>query len=107
MEHQDRRGRNFNPHSRKGSDSNEVRPSGRRSISIHTPARGVTKKAMEHYKDHDDFNPHSRKGSDITHTCTTSHMTYFNPHSRKGSDSHRNDRIHEEKRFQSTLPQGE
>ena len=59
------RERNFNPHSRKGSDGGPhktVLPLF--FISIHTPARGVTYELKSLEYTHIDFNPHSRKGSD-------------------------------------------
>ena len=55
----------FNPHSRKGSDSNLLQD----SIS------------------HSHFNPHSRKVSDKARIQSNTHTKDFNPHSRKGSDS--------------------
>ena len=54
----------FNPHSREGSD--RIMPYNGRGepISIHTPAKGVTKRNPEYWSNCTDFNPHSREGSD-------------------------------------------
>ena len=78
------------------------------SISIHTPAKGVTLSGryvrgyVKHFNphsrkgsdgikqtgvfSHDNFNPHSRKGSDAACHPTYMRIVHFNPHSRKGSD---------------------
>ena len=105
----------FNPHSRKGSNelhlrqylsiqrisihtpargvTRPVRETGCNcSISIHTPARGVTFWFLWLYIEFWNFNPHSRKGSDIVFPPSFDHLIYFNPHSRKGSD--RNQFLH-------------
>ena len=55
-------------------------------ISIHTPARGVTRILMGGTDTHIDFNPHSRKGSDLYPQSLILLVSNFNPHSRKGSD---------------------
>ena len=55
----------FNPHSRKGSDGEDTDNSKYYSISIHTPARGVTKHSVGFQRRAHNFNPHSRKGSDL------------------------------------------
>ena len=99
---------NFNPHSRKGSDistevtgfyfgisihtpargvtKTEKRCRCRGDISIHTPARGVTQNGDITITDKNDFNPHSRKGSDNNDWRSVWWIGNFNPHSRKGSD---------------------
>ena len=57
--------KNFNPHSREGSDpwmppiKDCTAP-----ISIHTPVKGVTENVVTVIKRLDHFNPHSREGSD-------------------------------------------
>ena len=59
----------FNPHSRVGSDESEALPRLRpQSISIHTPAWGVTESHSSRPNAVEDFNPHSRVGSDIKNT---------------------------------------
>ena len=55
---------NFNPHSRKGSDGGDRKAHISCQISIHTPARGVTRPAGTFLDGCFNFNPHSRKGSD-------------------------------------------
>ena len=56
------------------------------SISIHTPARGVTISALED-ADHYDISIHTpARGVTSSKSIFTSSKTYFNPHSRKGSD---------------------
>ena len=55
-------------------------------ISIHTPARGVTQTKTPTIVNKKYFNPHSRKGSDIFCRWCFISVGYFNPHSRKGSD---------------------
>ena len=79
----------FNPHSRKGSDRRELESWDAGSISIHTPARGVTFTNLYIRCVKWDFNPHSRKGSDWYPINNNSGIQYFNPHSRKGSDVER------------------
>ncbi|EDN76094.1 hypothetical protein RUMGNA_03717 [Mediterraneibacter gnavus ATCC 29149] len=56
---------NFNPHSREGSDAQNIR---RRSKTL-------------------DFNPHSREGSDTISSGFLVPYFHFNPHSREGSDT--------------------
>ena len=56
----------FNPHSRKGSDIIKWYMGHKTYISIHTPARGVTRTEFLLYQRLAYFNPHSRKGSDHT-----------------------------------------
>ena len=79
--------RNFNPHSREGSDYFPlaicITPM---LISTHTPARGVTYIRLWMQTRNSDFNPHSRKGSDRCGLYGASIQGNFNPHSRKGSD---------------------
>ena len=55
-------------------------------ISIHTPAKGVTRVSAGRILYGRDFNPHSRKGSDIRQRSCLWPILNFNPHSRKGSD---------------------
>ena len=58
--------RYFNPHSREGSDRlPNVSDNGYISISIHTPAKGVTYSPLHHPNLWQNFNPHSREGSDL------------------------------------------
>ena len=77
----------FNPHSRKGSDAYPYGSTLKITISIHTPARGVTNARQKPVHFIVYFNPHSRKGSDNVYIRTTTKEKDFNPHSRKGSDS--------------------
>ena len=57
--------RNFNPHSREGSDDTyRGQDVVVFEISIHTPAKGVTKISRWIFKSFGYFNPHSREGSD-------------------------------------------
>ena len=56
--------RNFNPHSREGSDNIPIFFYIIFSISIHTPAKGVTYDMFANILYHLHFNPHSREGSD-------------------------------------------
>ncbi len=84
--------RNFNPHSREGSDGGGVYTFGEIAISIHTPAKGVTKRqgagvfickisihtpakgvtevALTVFIKNNYFNPHSREGSDCKNSYT-------------------------------------
>ena len=55
---------NFNPHSRTGSDLLPESRRGPASISIHTPAQGVTSSFWSFAVSLRNFNPHSRTGSD-------------------------------------------
>ena len=57
--------RNFNPHSREGSDVDDANGS---AVVLN-------------------FNPHSREGSDADFSDGEASQTDFNPHSREGSDS--------------------
>ena len=54
----------FNPHSREGSDSDIEEHLDFTTISIHTPAKGVTRAVGSSPVSLADFNPHSREGSD-------------------------------------------
>ena len=54
----------FNPHSREGSDVSFRLVSSFSTISIHTPAKGVTYIVFRIVRGTNDFNPHSREGSD-------------------------------------------
>ena len=78
---------NFNPHSRKGSDFDRFRVIIREfDISIHTPARGVTEWAKLTYKQ-DVISIHTpARGVTISTPIKRVNKQYFNPHSRKGSD---------------------
>ena len=101
---------NFNPHSRKESDKQEMyfvdtyinisihthlkgvthgelASSEVIKISIHTPAKGVTIFRYKYIHKHRYFNPHSREGSDEQDYLPNTQKTEnFNPHSREGSD---------------------
>ncbi len=55
-------------------------------ISIHTPAKGVTRPLHPKMDQEQDFNPHSREGSDNLSRFSYSIDRDFNPHSREGSD---------------------
>ena len=99
----------FNPRSRKGSDTSaditdyrpdDFNPRSRKgsdlfgidtlffviTISIHAPARGATYRMHTGFPMLDNFNPRSRKGSDNALITRLSLLRYFNPRSRKGSD---------------------
>ena len=76
----------FNPHSREGSDHPLPVHRTYRQISIHTPAKGVTRYGSKKILPVTDFNPHSREGSDDLPTRTVRRFGNFNPHSREGSD---------------------
>ena len=119
----------FNPHSRKGSDFYWLHDFLFYVISIHTPARGVTRLPCKPEYRISYFNPHSRKGSDVKVSVSTIFKSisihtpargvtfpsnpetleswYFNPHSRKGSDGCHHITKTYHTIFQSTLPQGE
>ena len=55
-------------------------------ISIHTPAKGVTEIVKKTVSRDWNFNPHSREGSDIFTGDIETLCSDFNPHSREGSD---------------------
>ena len=55
---------NFNPHSREGSDNADISAVDDIAISIHTPAKGVTRDQLSGVGQNIYFNPHSREGSD-------------------------------------------
>ena len=78
---------NFNPHSHKGSDTVSIFLTTVKSISIHTPTRGVTGFSIKITQGISNFNPHSHKGSDLFLGVIMSLVCHFNPHSHKGSDS--------------------
>ena len=57
--------KHFNPHTREGCDSISPVTNGiARSISIHTPVKGVTQKDPWWIQDLWNFNPHTREGCD-------------------------------------------
>ena len=78
--------KDFNPHSRKGSDSVENIELTQEEISIHTPARGVTFicNLLNYYIKISIHTP-ARGVTDST-SGTVKGTKDFNPHSRKGSD---------------------
>ena len=55
---------NFNPHTREGCDQRKCRKYRRGPISIHTPAKGATRKSRNS-ETLENFNPHTREGCDI------------------------------------------
>ena len=82
----------FNPHSRKGSDQRLMSANYRERISIHTPARGVTK-FLEEREAGLSISIHT-PARGVTETCPQGSRCAgnFNPHSRKGSDCIQSDR---------------
>ena len=56
------------------------------SVSIHTPAWGVTYPRAINSVHNNGFNPHSRVGSDGVRYFKRTIKQRFNPHSRVGSD---------------------
>ncbi len=98
-------------------------------ISIHTPAKGVTKVVTQLTNSGLNFNPHSREGSDIYpfNACLFAVISIhtpakgvtedgipgadgqddFNPHSREGSDRAVEIKSWQKTIFQSTLPRRE
>ena len=56
-------------------------------ISIHTPAKGVTKLQVVTLPDSTDFNPHPREGGDVVDRCNCISQSDFNPHPREGVTS--------------------
>ena len=77
---------NFNPHSREGSDFSDFHNHPVFPISIHTPAKGVTLTPFPLLSISGYFNPHSREGSDGLVGQRPAPSENFNPHSREGSD---------------------
>ena len=58
-----------------------------RTISIHTPVKGVTDlRVMLHFLVNY-FNPHTREGCDGFSVRKFPSLDYFNPHTREGCDS--------------------
>ena len=96
----------FNPHSRKGSDFCIVRICRKPSVSIHTPARGVTAADNGSIASNNSFNPHSRKGSD-TVWDTFRAEDFVSIHTPARGVTRKTVYIKHSRRFQSTLPQGE
>ena len=63
-----RKGDDFNPRSREGSDKNMTRETAVIEISIHAPAKGATVHTRKGSALHRNFNPRSREGSDAAGT---------------------------------------
>ena len=80
-------GKDFNPHSREGSDVPVSYDITHNHISIHTPAKGVTAYGIDFSYGMLNFNPHSREGSDSSPVPAIISSSNFNPHSREGSDT--------------------
>ena len=118
----------FNPHSRKGSDIIKKAVCDILEISIHTPARGVTKIVGRPFLGISISIHTPARGVTLQPSflfyCLSFQSTLpqgewqpqrlipgkdidFNPHSRKGSDATDPSRYEVLKQFQSTLPQGE
>ena len=77
----------FNPHSRKGSDSDIDTMMENMAISIHTPARGVTHPGLAQISLAGQISIHTpARGVTNTVPLMAIKHTNFNPHSRKGSD---------------------
>ena len=58
--------KHFNPHPREGGDSVLILDCAVSiAISIHTPAKGVTKSKAIVVKSAENFNPHPREGGDM------------------------------------------
>ena len=101
-------GGNFNPHSRKGSDDESfVKSSTNFTISIHTPARGVTQDGRSIVERLCKFQSTLPQGEWLCFPCLVLIHQDFNPHSRKGSDPVPLLTKAVMSLFQSTLPQGE
>ena len=55
-------------------------------ISIHTPAKGVTRAGLLATRAAQDFNPHPREGGDWSGITLEVTSDNFNPHPREGGD---------------------
>ena len=77
------------------------------SISIHTPARGVTASAGATSSLNVDFNPHSRKGSDIATQKLVVNRDDISIHTPARGVTEVDNLKKDSEKFQSTLPQGE
>jgi len=120
----------FNPRSRGGSDAGKrSHEGGDESVSIHAPAGGATRAAVDAgfvkivsihapaggatSPPHElspspaRFNPRSRGGSDALRAAAAESGAGFNPRSRGGSDDGEALRLAAQELFQSTLPRGE
>ena len=78
--------KDFNPHSRKGSDEYSKQATDRLIISIHTPARGVTGKRRRNSSSMQISIHTPARGVTENVTVSITCANDFNPHSRKGSD---------------------
>ena len=77
---------NFNPHSREGSDAKAILPDVIIMISIHTPAKGVTR-VLVLFPTRNSISIHTpAKGVTLLRSKSVSQRANFNPHSREGSD---------------------
>ena len=97
----------FNPHSRTGSDREALESRYLKGISIHTPARGVTRRDRGRGKAGAISIHTPARGVTPAEAGTLRRYGYFNPHSRTGSDTTGKTTGIRLIRFQSTLPHGE
>ena len=78
--------KDFNPHSREGSDLDYSYKYPKLYISIHTPAKGVTRFTID-WDDRFDISIHTpAKGVTSSRLPFLYALINFNPHSREGSD---------------------
>ena len=76
----------FNPRARAGRDSLPSLRSGRRTVSIHAPARGATATRLAGVPAKDRFNPRARAGRDLSSPSAPASSQGFNPRARAGRD---------------------
>ena len=100
----------FNPHTHEGCDNQQIQPFRTKSVSIHTPTKGVTSGSRALDVATSGFNPHTHEGCDfmrylvcqvlisvsihtptkgVTHSCSVIIfiLRRFNPHTHEGCDA--------------------
>ena len=76
----------FNPHTHEGCDCYYNLQLICKSVSIHTPTKGVTFRSVLIFRTQNSFNPHTHEGCDSKKIRFFSLFSCFNPHTHEGCD---------------------
>ena len=76
----------FNPHTHEGCDNQQIQPFRTKSVSIHTPTKGVTHSCSVIIFILRRFNPHTHEGCDAAYLAVIPSINCFNPHTHEGCD---------------------
>ena len=94
----------FNPHTHEGCDDRVYDVKNPRTVSIHTPTKGVTFRFQYHQQHQNRFNPHTHEGCDPRESHRQLLSPCFNPHTHEGCDNISCNTKNKTSWFQSTHP---